>query len=132
MLPPIPNSYWIKPGRFAAGEYPGAPTTAEAAKKLRVLLTAGIDHSIDLTEQHEGLTPYAQTLASTCWGGVGRTGTTVGCWLVRHGRTGDEALAHLARLWSRVAKAHRSPRSPETAEQAKYIRGWLEPTIKVT
>ena len=27
-----------------------------------------------------------------CWGGVGRTGTVVGCWLVRHGRTGDEAL----------------------------------------
>jgi hypothetical protein len=30
-----------------------------------------------------------------CWGGVGRTGTAVGCWLVRHGRTGDEALAEV-------------------------------------
>ncbi len=23
-----------------------------------------------------------------CWGGIGRTGTTVGCWLVRHGLSG--------------------------------------------
>ena len=33
-----------------------------------------------------------------CWGGVGRTGTTVGCWLVRHGRSGTEALAELRRV----------------------------------
>ena len=23
-----------------------------------------------------------------CWGGIGRTGTVVGCWLVRHGLEG--------------------------------------------
>ena len=27
-----------------------------------------------------------------CWGGIGRTGTTVGCYLVRHGRSGEQAL----------------------------------------
>ena len=31
-----------------------------------------------------------------CWGGISRTGTVVGCWLVRHGMTGDEALAEFA------------------------------------
>jgi hypothetical protein len=30
-----------------------------------------------------------------CWGGVGRTGTVVGCYLVRHGMRGEEALAAL-------------------------------------
>ena len=30
-----------------------------------------------------------------CWGGVGRTDTVVGCWLVRHGRSGDDALAEV-------------------------------------
>ena len=39
-----------------------------------------------------------------CWGGVGRTGTVVGCWLVRHGRTGDGALAELGELWRGVEK----------------------------
>jgi protein-tyrosine phosphatase len=28
-----------------------------------------------------------------CWGGVGRTGLVVGCWLQEHGRTPDDALA---------------------------------------
>ena len=32
-----------------------------------------------------------------CWGGIGRTGTIVGCYLVRHGLTGDQALAEIAR-----------------------------------
>lgn len=177
MHPPIPNSYWITPARFAAGEYPGAPTIPETEEKLRAFLNAGIKHFIDLTEPDEGLAPYAPTLArlserlgvparhhrlsirdvsvprspahmraildaideplSTgenvyvhCWGGVGRTGVTVGCWLVRHGRSGPDALAHLAELWRGVAKAHRKPRSPETHEQADYIREWREQPTK--
>ena len=56
---PLPNSYWVVPGRFAAGEYPGAKSPEEAAPKLRTLLRAGIDHFIDLTEAYEGLEPYA-------------------------------------------------------------------------
>ena len=63
MLPPISNSYWIEPGRFAAGEYPGAPTTRETEEKLRAYLAVGIDHFMDLTESDEGLAPYAPTLA---------------------------------------------------------------------
>ena len=33
-----------------------------------------------------------KTVYIHCRGGVGRTGTVIGCWLVRHGRTGEEAL----------------------------------------
>ena len=56
---PLPNSYWVDPGRFAAGEYPGAKSPDEAAARLRTLLQAGIDHFIDLTETRDGLEPYA-------------------------------------------------------------------------
>ena len=55
---PIPNSYWIQTGRFAAGEYPGAPDCGSAAAKLRDLIQSGIDHFIDLTEAEEPLEPY--------------------------------------------------------------------------
>ena len=55
---PIPNSYWVVPGRFAAGEYPGDLDASQAASKLRALLSAGIDHFVDLTEPDE-LLPYA-------------------------------------------------------------------------
>lgn len=61
-----------------------------------------------------------------CWGGVGRTGTVVGCWLVRHGLTGDEALATIALHWQGVEKRWRTPRSPETNEQYVYVRTWQE------
>ncbi len=31
-----------------------------------------------------------------CWGGIGRTGMAVGCYLVRHGLSGQAALDHIA------------------------------------
>ena len=54
---PIPNSYWVIPGRLAAGEYPGGRRQGEASAKLRDLLDAGIDHFVDLTDTGE-LVPY--------------------------------------------------------------------------
>lgn len=61
-----------------------------------------------------------------CWGGIGRTGTTVGCYLVRHGRTGSEALAQLAEWWKNVPKSAFFPRSPETDRQVEFIMKWAE------
>ena len=171
---PLPNAYWVVPGRFAAGEYPGAKDPSEAASKVRNLLDGGVDHFVDLTEPHE-LVPYSEiveeeatrlgrsvrherrsipdvsvptspsemaaildgidaaleegrTVYVHCWGGVGRTGTVVGCWLVRHGRTGEEALAQVTEWWRGVEKAWRQPESPETPEQCEYVRNWIEPS----
>ena len=170
---PIPNSYWVSPGRFAAGEYPGAKDPSQAAARLRSFLGAGINHFIDLTEPEE-LEPYSgiaeeeasrlgvavgyerhqitdvsvprrpeemiaildaidaalgegKTVYVHCWGGVGRTGTVVGCWLVRHGRTGEGALDQIAEWWQGVEKVYRKPESPETYEQQAYVRDWAEP-----
>ncbi len=59
-----------------------------------------------------------------CWGGIGRTGTTVGCYLVRHGKTGAEALEQLAAWWRSVPKSRYYPRSPETDAQVDFILQW--------
>ncbi len=59
-----------------------------------------------------------------CWGGVGRTGTVVGCYWVNHGSSGEAALAELACLWQDVAKRDRYPRSPETPAQIQMVRTW--------
>lgn len=171
---PLPNSYWVVPGRFVAGEYPSATDPVEQAATQRALLEAGVGHFIDLT--HEGELPsYMETARSEagrlgrsvtwerrpvrdldvpdtreemssildaidaamndgktvyvhCWGGVGRTGTVVGCWLVRHGRTGDEALAQIAEWWKDVEKSWRIPQSPQTCGQLDYVRNWSEPS----
>ena len=44
-----------------------------------------------------------------CWGGIGRTGTTVGCYLVRHGKNGEEALRQLTEWWKKVPKSRYHP-----------------------
>jgi len=64
-----------------------------------------------------------------CWGGVGRTGTTVGCYLVRHGQSYEEALATVARLFATMTerKTSRFPEgSPQTADQRAMVRAWTE------
>ena len=168
------NTYWVVPGRFLAGEYPGAPYREDAAQRLRTLLGAGINHFFDLTQRRDRLEPYAGIAALEagglnmdvvhaphpirdmsvprsprdmatildaldeamargrnvyvhCWGGVGRTGTVVGCWLVRHGMTGEQALDQIAEWWRGVEKSWYHPRSPQTHEQRAYIRHWTEP-----
>ena len=59
-----------------------------------------------------------------CWGGVGRTGLVVACWLQEHGRTPDDALAELSAKWSTVEKIYRKPESPETPAQVSWIKTW--------
>lgn len=168
---PIPESYWVEPGRLLAGEYPGHYTAESTRQRIDALLEAGFDAFIDLTRPNEtvpyfrilleesklyeveverhnfpigdfGLpTPEAMTsildtidaalqngrkIYLHCWGGIGRTGTTVGCYLVRRGMTGEEALRQLAEWWQTVPKSQIHRRSPETREQAQFIRNWAE------
>ncbi|MEJ5241211.1 MAG: hypothetical protein WHS87_08445 [Anaerolineales bacterium] len=68
---------------------------------------------------HRGLRTYLH-----CWGGVGRTGTVVGCYLVRRGLTGEEALQDLQRRWQHVPKSRYHPHSPETEEQRRFVLGF--------
>ena len=51
--PPLPNSYWVEPGRILAGEYPAGADEEATFARLRRLLDAGIDCFIDLTEPGE-------------------------------------------------------------------------------
>lgn len=59
--PPLPNSYWIEPGRILAGEYPAGGSEEATLERLQRLLAAGIDCFIDLTEPGE-LDPYEEFL----------------------------------------------------------------------
>ena len=57
-----------------------------------------------------------------CLAGIGRTGTVVGCYLVRHGLTGDEALQQIKALRSDMPSWWE--RSPEGQDQVDFICGW--------
>jgi len=60
---PIYKSYWVIPGRFRAGEYPGSIQDDEARGKIRWLLDLGINLFLDLTVAGEyDLKPYIHLL----------------------------------------------------------------------
>ena len=165
---PIDDSYWLVPGRLLAGEYPGAKTKTEARRKLRSFLDAGVDFFLDLTEEGEGLEPYAtlleeeamardrrvvyqrlpipdldapttermseiqqtieaaledgRTIYVHCLGGVGRTGTVLGCYLVEHEVSVAEALAEIQRRrrWTKSGWK----KSPQTPAQVDFVKKW--------
>lgn len=50
---PLPNSYWVIPGRLLAGEHPMGEGEAQARGRLERLHQAGIACYVDLTEPGE-------------------------------------------------------------------------------
>jgi len=163
------SCYWVLPGRFLAGEYPGAGEQREAQARLRWLLSQGVSWVLDLTQAGEyallSYTDWLQAEAAAgggrvtclrlpvrdfgvpsreemeriqgalqsaladghtiyvhCYGGVGRTGTVVGCYLRRQGFDGPAALAEIARL--RRDLPNGSQPSPETEAQRQMIEDW--------
>lgn len=59
-----------------------------------------------------------------CMAGIGRTGTVVGCYLVRHGYPAGNVLIQIADLRKDVPSWWCN--SPEVPEQVKFILGWKE------
>ncbi len=159
---PLPDAYWVAPGRLLAGDFPGASETHEAVRRLRRLRWCGVTDIIDLTgsfecrrshyvelleagmrhrrfpiadcgvpepeEMFSILSAIDASLAAGCVvylhcaGGIGRTGTVVGCWLVRHGMTGADALEQIA-AW-RLGTPNEALRSPGTDGQRQYVLTW--------
>ena len=58
---PLPNSYWVLPGRLLAGEHPAGMTAEMTRERLSRLLAAGVDCFLDLTQPHE-IAPYDASL----------------------------------------------------------------------
>jgi protein-tyrosine phosphatase len=79
---------------------------------------------LDLIEEEQAAD---RTVYVHCWGGVGRTGTVVGCYLVRSGLDGKAALAKLAQLWRTVEKCDWYQDSPESDAQRAFVRDWPGP-----
>jgi hypothetical protein len=166
--PPVPESYWVRPGQLLAGAYPIRVGEAEHAhQRVQQFLAVGVTSFVDLTEAHEfipylpvfravvpagvGLPAYqrlpirnwdippplmmvqildtidtalaaGQSVYVHCAGGIGRTGTVVGCYLVRHGLQGEAALTEIMRL--RHALPNSGDLSPRREPQRQMVRTW--------
>lgn len=80
------------------------------------------EHILDAIDDH---LRHHRMVYVHCWGGIGRTGTIIGCWLSRHGSQGDAALRRLRELWAQCPKSEFCA-SPQTREQERYIIEWKE------
>jgi hypothetical protein len=133
---------------LAAGvrEFIDLTSTAEALPSYRDAIDqAAADLAVAVVHQHWSIADYSvpdpalmrQILARLhlavaakrpvylhCQGGIGRTGTVAGCFLVECGFSGVEALALIAAKWQVMAKRERAPQSPETAQQRGFVLGW--------
>src|SRR5712692_2661584 len=63
-----------------------------------------------------------QSVYVHCAGGIGRTGTVVGCYLVRHGMPGEAALEEITRLRHAMPNSH--DLSPRREPQRQMVRTW--------
>lgn len=81
-----------------------------------------IDFMKDILDRLDEFIASGKIVYLHCLGGIGRTGTVVGCYLVRHGRTPQEALDWLTYL------RRNTPRwwwtSPESPAQKEMILAW--------
>ncbi|HEU4565314.1 MAG TPA: protein-tyrosine phosphatase family protein [Gemmatimonadaceae bacterium] len=83
----------------------------------------------DILDAIDNACAAGHTVYLHCWGGIGRTGTVVGCHLVRCGMSGDEALALVATLFRSMSEAKTAAHpegSPQTEEQRAFVREWRE------
>ena len=98
---------------IACVRYPIPDLSAPTASQMTAILDA-IDAAVGA-----GKPVYVH-----CWGGVGRTGTVVGCWMLRH-RLAEpsDVLDELTRL-RRRDKERRNRMSPETAAQQRFVKSW--------
>ena len=106
---PLPDyAPWIVAGQRIGHPIPdmGTPT---AGRMMRIL------DDIDAARDAGG------TVYVHCWGGVGRTGAVIGCWLMRHGLDDGDPIARIAELRAEIAGDRPSP---ETPGQARLVRGW--------
>jgi len=61
-----------------------------------------------------------------CFGGVGRTGTAVCCWLLRHGAAKPHNVVKLLHDLRQADHETRDRKAPETNEQIAFVEEWPE------
>lgn len=59
-----------------------------------------------------------------CFGGVGRTGTVVCCWLLRHGFATPTTVVPLLGQLRRADRHACGRRAPETSAQIEFVESW--------
>lgn len=89
-------------------------------KPIRDLSVPTIGQMVNILDAIDSALAAGGCVYVHCWGGKGRTGTVMGCWLARHG---ERDPLHRLRTLTSHARDH-FPCVPETARQQAFVSQW--------
>jgi protein-tyrosine phosphatase len=105
------------------GVVPGEQSVTHNRMPIRDLGVTSANAMSVILDRMNTLLEDGEVIYVHCWGGIGRTGTVIGCYMVQEmGMTGTEALVSIEELRNRIHD--RSRRSPETDEQREMVMKW--------
>ena len=84
--------------------------------------TTTIPHMTRILDDIDAALAKGEGVYVHCWGGIGRTGTVVGCWLVRHGLDRGDAIRTIEELRRLVLDSFMP--SPQTTAQRAMVTTW--------
>jgi len=82
------------------------------------------EQMVEILGMIDGALSEGNNIYLHCYGGLGRTGITVGCYLAKHGYPGNKALDRIMKLRSEIPGTLKF--SPETAAQRKIVMEWTK------
>ena len=100
----------------AAPEYQRRP--------IRDASTPSVEAMTEILDAIDAAVEAGKGVYLHCMAGLGRTGMVVGCYLVLHGRSGEEALEEIARLRRDLPGG--STTSPYTEGQRNMVLEWIQ------
>ena len=148
---PLYQSYEVDvDGVMFAGEYPGDREEVVARRKIAqmhsFLLPSDMTHyrfpirDVSVPKDTESVMGLIQRIDELktlggyvyihCWGGVGRTGTIVACYISAHKRELDanQVLATLRGFFSMMPKSSRR-KTPDSRSQVSYIKNFVQANV---
>jgi hypothetical protein len=97
-------------------------TVVHKRMSIRDFSTPSIDEMMDILDTIDSALSDGHNIYLHCFGGKGRTGVAVGCYLTRHGMSGSEALDTINILRRNICGD--SGQSPETESQRRMVLEW--------